>query len=166
MLSINSAFTGIIGRTQYSRQFKFPPIHFPARKFPANSNSRQEKSRQFIFPPGKIPPVFFPPSIFPPIQFPARHFPARQNPANSNSRQFIFPPDLSLNTFRLLFQAFFKKIKAVLVCLTLQSFQKMLVFTFFLDKKLVEIGIFENSQLNLNLKLHTKQKHNSDFRMI
>ena len=134
----------------------FLPIQIPTKLF-----SCQIISLQFKFPPGQILQVHFPAS-----QFPASLFPANSNSRQAKSRQFIFLPDLSLNTFRLLFQAFFKKIKAVLVCLTLQSFQKMLVFTFFLDKKLVEIGIFENSQLNLNLKLHTKQKHNSDFRMI
>ena len=68
--------------SQFSRQFKFPPIQIPAKKippvqipasnFPASSFSRQAISRQFKIPPSKIPPGKIPPGIFPPIQIPAK----------------------------------------------------------------------------------------------
>ena len=93
----NSVLVSVVyGVSQYSGQFKFPPIQIPAKKippvqipasnFPASSFSRQAISRQFKIPPSKIPPGKIPPGKFPPVQIPARHF-----PANSNSRQDFVP---------------------------------------------------------------------------
>ena len=105
------------GVSQFSRQFKFPPIQIPASSF-----SRQAISRQFKIPPGKIPPV----------HFPARQFPASSKSRQAKSRQFIFPPgyfppgifppNLTLNSFRSLFQPEI-------------SFEKFLFFRILLNKR-------------------------------